>query len=114
MKKLLSFLCIGATGIFAFTGCIHTHETVYEDATRMKVEFESEQAAHTFYEALSKQPPANRNANTTHVSIPLVFEHTRTKTVTSNVTFNDAVRRADTNQDGKITELEAKIFAGQR
>jgi hypothetical protein len=25
--------------------------------------------------------------------------------------FNESVRRADTNQDGKITEREARIFA---
>jgi len=31
-----------------------------------------------------------------------------------NAAFNHAVRRCDTNQDGKITEQEARIFAEQQ
>jgi len=31
-----------------------------------------------------------------------------------NVVFNDAVACCDTNQDGKITEFEAEVFADNR
>lgn len=84
----------------------------------MKVEFESETAGRIFYETLS-QPAFHPSAgeSKTMVEIPIVFEHRRRVVTGPNVAFNNAVTQCDTNADGKITELEAKIFAnrhGQR
>jgi hypothetical protein len=46
--------------------------------------------------------------------MPFVLEVKRTGFMSENVLFNDAVRRCDTNQDGRITEMDARIFSGQK
>jgi hypothetical protein len=111
ITKLLATILCGAT----LCGCISNEQTVYRDVERTKVEFENETAARIFYEALSKQPATNaKQESTTEVCIPVVFSHKRHVISGNNLIFNEAVKRCDTNQDGKITELEAKIFAEQR
>src|SRR5688572_33406370 len=95
----------------ANTGCISTTKTVYNEPERLKVEFENDTAGKLFYETLSKQPRSNRSESKTDISIPIVFEHKHQVIEGTNVAFNDAVRRCDTNGDGKITELEAKIYS---
>ena len=102
-------------GLLALTvissGCISTTKTVYNEPERLKVEFENDSAGKLFYEALSKAPRSNRSESKTDISIPIVFEHKHQVIEGTNVAFNDAVRRCDTNGDGKITELEARIFS---
>jgi len=93
------------------TGCIHTTKTVYNEPERLKVEFENDAAGRLFYEALSRTPLPNRSESKTDISIPIVFEHKHQVIEGANVAFNDAVRRCDTNGDGKITEMEARIFS---
>jgi len=96
------------------TGCISTEQTVYQDQERVKVEFENDTAGRLFYEALNKQQSQRgRTESKTEVSIPVVFDHKRRVVQGESVAFNQAVRRCDTNGDGRITELEARIFAEQ-
>jgi hypothetical protein len=98
----------------ASTSCISTEETVYRSEPRMKVEFENDTAGRLFYEALSKMKSHGaRSESRTEIDIPLVFEHKRHVLEGDNWSFNEAVRRCDTNGDGKITELEARILAEQ-
>ena len=81
---------------------------------RVAVEFENELAGRVFYEALSKRPARKeREEEVTDVSLPVVFsvEHRRVRG--PNAGFNRAVRECDTNGDRKITEVEAKIWAGR-
>ena len=96
----------------AATGCISHHETVYRDVERMPVSFENDTAARLFYEALEHRRKSHSgNETRTEFQIPVVFDH-EVKTVTGpSVAFNEAVRVADTNRDGKITEQEARIFS---
>lgn len=99
----------------ALTGCISHDETIYRDEPRAKVEFENDAAARHFYEALSRAPSDRGKAeSTTEVHIPIVFEHKQRVVRGENIAFNEAVRRCDTNGDGRITELEARIFAEHR
>lgn len=98
-------------GAVFFCGCISQQETVYRDVDRTKVEFESEAAGRIFYQTLSKQGAVNRQERNTEVSLPIVFEHKRKVVRSENFQFNDAVSKCDTNRDGRITELEAKIFS---
>lgn len=94
------------------TGCIHTHETVVKDDTRVPVTFESDAAARVFYEALSRQPNGGQKQESrTQVSIPIVFDHERKVVTGPNRAFNEAVGRCDTNRDGVISETEARIYA---
>ena len=99
----------------ALAGCITHEETVYRDTERARVEFETDAAARVFYEAMTEHPvrrsPSESN---TEVKLPLVFEHKRRVVDGQNVAFNEAVALCDTNQDGRITEAEARIFAEQR
>ena len=96
------------------TGCISTEKTEYSDTERIKVEFENDTAGRQFYEALSKlQSRHGRSESKTEVSIPVVFDHKRRVVEGESVAFNRSVRRCDTNGDGRITELEARIFAEQ-
>ncbi len=95
-------------------GCISHERTIYEDAPRQRVEFENDKAARVFYETLSKNPPRRQSESKTEVAIPFVFDHKRRVVPGQNVIFNDAVAICDSNQDGKITETEAQIFADNR
>lgn len=99
----------------ALSGCITHEETVYRDAPRAKVEFENDTAARVFYEALSRSPSDHGNRESKNeVSIPIVFSYKERVVRGENAAFNDAVMRCDTNQDGRITEKEARIFADNR
>lgn len=93
------------------TGCISTSKTVYHDPERLKVEFENDTAGKLFYETLSRAPRGSRSESRTEVDIPILFEHKHQVIEGSNVAFNEAVRRCDTNGDAKITELEARIYS---
>ncbi len=96
-------------------GCVTHNETTYKDEPRVNVEFENDTAGRLFYEAFSKQGHRGDQYETnTEVSIPIVFEHKTRVVRGENAAFNSAVRRCDTNNDGRITEQEARIFADQK
>ena len=114
----MRILCDPSTLVLTVTllnaGCISTERTVYQEPERVKVEFENDAAGRLFYEALSKlESRHDRNESRTSISIPVVFEHKHRVVDGENVAFNQAVRRCDTNGDGRITEQEARIFAEQ-
>ena len=98
----------------SLTACISTKETVYREFERLKVEFENDAAARVFYEAFTKAPESRqRNEKTSRFVIPVIIDAQRTEKDSENAAFNAAVRRCDTNGDGKITEQEARIYAAQ-
>lgn len=114
MKRHLLVIPFAATTALLVSGCISHEETVYRDEPRAKVEFENDTAGRLFYETLSKSPKDGRHSeSSTEVSLPIIFEHKQKVVGGENVAFNDAVRRCDTNADGRITEQEARIFANQ-
>ncbi|EEF58411.1 hypothetical protein [Pedosphaera parvula] len=101
--------------LIACCGCINHDSTVYTNPDRVKVAFENESAGRIFYETLSKTSPTpNRRESNTSIEIPVVFSHHSHVVEGENVAFNNAVKQCDTNQDGIITETEARIFAEQR
>ena len=111
MKTIVS-LCLLTLAALLGNGCIATEKTNYRDEARLPVSFENETAGRLFYEALSKAGTQDgRRESKTEICIPIVFEHTQRTVDGENVGFNAAVRRCDTNADGKITELEARIYA---
>lgn len=115
MKTYLKASLLCAFAATSFCGCITHHETVYRDVPRVKVEFENETAARVFYDSLHARPMKHAGEDsTTKVEIPVIFEHSEHIVSGENEGFNAAVKLCDTNQDGRITELEAKIFADMR
>jgi hypothetical protein len=112
--KFTNCLATAALAI-VLTGCITHKSVVYRDVERVPIEFESDAAARLFYETLSRNNADKRySESTTTVSIPIIFENEEKTVAGPNVKFNNAVAACDTNRDGKITELEARIFANQR
>ena len=115
MKTMLVPALLLALGGLLLPGCISHEETVYRDTTRVKVEFENDAAARLFYETLSRAPDHHsRTESKTEVSIPVVFDHKQKVVDGTSRKFNEAVAICDSNKDGRITELEAKIYAEQK
>ena len=97
------------------SGCIHTKRTEIVDEVRLPVEFETEAAGRIFYESLSKRPARSNGAEeVTRVELPLVFSNERRVVKGDSSAFNQAVRECDTNGDRRITEAEARIWAGTK
>jgi hypothetical protein len=113
-NKILNGLALAVMGI-SLCGCITHNSVVYHDVERVKVSFESDAAARLFYETLTRNPTHQHySESTTTVSLPIIFEHEQKTVPGPNVKFNDAVATCDSNKDGTITELEARIFANQK
>ena len=92
-------------------GCISHQETVHRDGQRLPISFETDAAARTFYEAVEKiRESSTPTESKTEFHIPVIFSHKITTVNGPHQVFNESVRRADTNQDGTITEKEARIF----
>lgn len=102
-----------ALGLLAavLSGCISSETTSYQDVERVKVSFETEKAGRVFYETLSKvETKVTKEESKSSVNLILINLETRTVTG-PNKHFNQAVAMCDTDQNGKISELEAEIFA---
>ncbi len=111
MNRLSRILLPGVL-IALVAGCIHTNETVVRDESRLPIEFENDTAARVFYETLSKTSEfGEKTEKHTEVALPVIFSHEQKTVRGQNSGFNEAVRRCDTNQDGRVTEAEARIFA---
>jgi hypothetical protein len=112
MRRTIARLGSSAACALLFAGCITHESSVTRDTTRTSVQFENDNAARIFYEALSQGACRdNQGEATTKFEIPVVFEYKRHVVTGPNAAFNRAVELCDTNHDGKITEAEAKIFA---
>jgi hypothetical protein len=116
MIHTLQMLGCGAllSTVVLTSGCISSNRTTYREEGRAKVEFENDTAGRMFYETLSRmRGKRDKNESHTEVSIPIVFERKVTVVEGESYVFNEAVQRCDTNHDGKITEVEARIFSEQ-
>ena len=113
MKLRFPTLTILAASGLLVSGCITHHSTTYIEADRTRVDFENDTAARLFYETLNKHWSGNRSESSTKVEIPFIFESEERTLPSRNKEFNDAVAACDTNHDGRITEQEARNFAGQ-
>jgi len=111
MKPKILGYCLAAAFSLALPGCITHDETIVRDVERTKVEFENDRAARVFYEALADRKTGRTQESTTKVEIPVVFETKQRVVSGPNAAFNEAVSICDSNKDGRITEMEAKIFA---
>ena len=112
--RMIKYIGLIAMSGAMIAGCISHNETVTKDVERRKVEFENESAARIFYEALSHVPNnGTKSDKTSEFEIPVILDYKRHVVSGPNTAFNESVERCDTNRDGRITELEAKIFSAQ-
>ncbi|MFM8879287.1 MAG: hypothetical protein ACKOKG_09170 [Verrucomicrobiota bacterium] len=101
-------LLLGLAG----AGCISHQETIRRDEERLPISFETDAAARTFYEAVEKIRAASAPTESkTEFHIPVILSHKIPTVNGPHQVFNESVRRADTDRDGRITEKEARIFA---
>ena len=113
MLTIRTFLPVAAGVLLGAVGwgCISHQETVRRDEQRLPISFETDAAARTFYEAVEKiRESSTPTESKTEFHIPVIFSHKITTVNGPHQVFNESVRRADTNQDGTITEKEARIF----
>lgn len=101
--------------LMAAAGCVHTKRTEIVDEARTPVEFENELAGRIFHEAFGKLPNKGEgDEQVTRVELPLLFSDERRVVKGPAAAFNRAVRECDTNGDRRITEVEARIWAGTK
>jgi Ca2+-binding EF-hand superfamily protein len=84
--------------------------TRFEDETRAKPRFASTAAAQVFYDAYASVDSPMGNG-TISVSIAPPMPYWQTKKDTENKKFNAAIKIADANHDGNISEKEARAYA---
>ena len=90
------------------TGCI-TNRTI-KDEPRQSVAFASAHAAQTFYNTyLALNHPSETSKGDVSFGFPLPYHHYTVRT--ENLRFNDAIRSADTDHDGIISDAEADTYA---
>lgn len=110
MKRIIPGAVLA--GCLVLQACVTKESNVVRDGERARVEFENEAAAKTFFEGMEKGGYKTQETHsTTKFELPIVFEYRRNVTTGKNAGFNRAVEICDTNKDGKITEVEARIFA---
>lgn len=83
-------------------------EVIRGEEPRRPIRFESLEAAEVFNKA-TKDKSANLGG--THLGIPFITLYSKDRQLSDSAHFNDCVLRCDTDQDGTITLVEAKMFA---
>jgi hypothetical protein len=105
-----------ATTVFAVAllalvpGCLTLFsktEVVRGDEQRRPIRFENPQAAEEFNRAVKWKSKSMGGA---HLGVPFVTLYSKDRQLSESAHFNDCVLRCDTDQDGTITLVEAKIF----
>ncbi len=97
-----------SAAMILLAGCVT--RTSVKNEPRVDVRFADTQAAQTFYDAyLAKNHPSNQSNNTVCVTLPLPYHHAKVKS--ENARFNSAVKSADSDTDGTISDAEASAYA---
>lgn len=83
-------------------------EVVRGEESRRPVRFENTTAAEEFNDAVKGKSKASMGG--AHVGVPFVTLYSRHRQLSDSAHFNDCVLRCDTDQDGTITQAEARMF----
>jgi hypothetical protein len=108
--RLFSVLT-AVVGMTSLSGCLTVFsktEVIRSEEQRPAVQFESSKAASVFYEELDRR---SHTVGGSYFGIPFITLYAKETVVSDNAFFADQVRECDTNHDGLITELEARIYA---
>jgi hypothetical protein len=83
-------------------------EVIRGEEPRRPVRFENQETAETFYRAVKDR---SASLGGTYVGVPFITLYSKDRHLSDSAHFNDCVLRCDTDQDGTITLVEAKVFA---
>lgn len=83
-------------------------EVVRGEEPRRPIRFESQQSAEEFNQA-TKDKSAGLGG--TRLGVPFVTLYAKSRQLSDSAHFNDCVTRCDTDQDGVITLVEARVFS---
>jgi hypothetical protein len=101
---------LAAASLALLPGCLTLFsktEVVRGEESRRPIRFESQQAAEQFNDAVRWK---SKGLGGTHLGVPFVTLYSRDRQLSDSAHFNDCVARCDTDQDGVITLVEAKVF----
>ena len=113
MKKLMkkssvSIVVVLLAGLLS--GCVS--RAITQNEPRQAVHFASAQSAQTFYDAyLAHHYPSNYGGNTNCISVMIPLPYRQYHERTENVRFNAAIKKADADHDGLISDYEAAAYA---
>jgi hypothetical protein len=108
-RVLTAALAIAALSLLP--GCLTLFsktEVVRGDEQPRPIRFENETAADLFNKARRERSDYVGGAS---FGIPFITVYERDRKLSEIAHFNDCVARCDTDQDGVITVVEAKVFA---
>ena len=109
VRLLAAVLAIGALSLLP--GCLTLFsktEVIRGDEQPRPVRFENEQAAEIFNKVRKERSDYVGGAS---FGVPFITVYEKDRRLSEIAHFNDCVARCDTDQDGVITLVEAKIFA---
>ena len=112
LRARLAVAAFAVAPLTLLPGCLTLFsktEVIRGEEPRRPIRFENPEAAEAFNKAM-KDKPASLGG--TYVGIPFITLFSKDRQLSDSAHFNDCVLRCDTDQDGTITVVEAKIFAG--
>lgn len=84
-------------------------KVVEPSAERMPVDFESDEGMKAFVRQVAQRYPAERNAGGGYFGVPFLIGVSERRVLSENAHFNAAVRRADINGDGTLSDAELEL-----
>ncbi|MEL7240475.1 MAG: hypothetical protein AAGK78_16585 [Planctomycetota bacterium] len=112
-------LLTAATCVFALplAGCVvmsSKDEIVGADEPRVPISFESDVGFVTFHDAVRRYDTrSNRDLGESNVVIPLILASSTDKKLSYNAYYNRQIEMADVDQDGVLSDLEVRAYAGR-
>jgi len=111
LRARLAATALAVASLSALPGCLTLFsktEVVRGEESRRPIKFENAQAADEFHSAMKWKTKASMGG--AHVGVPFVTLYSRDRQLSDSAHFNDCVTRCDTDQDGTITQVEARMF----
>ena len=115
--KQLAYAVVTAAVALPLSGCLimtDNEKIVDADVPRAKVDFESEEGLVTFHNALRRNDnKGNRDLGESTLVVPFIIASNTEKTLGYNAYYNKQIEIADINQDGTLSDLEVRAYAGK-
>lgn len=98
-------------------GCLimsSNEKIVGVDDPRVPVDFESDDGFVTFHQAVRRHDTESaRRLGESDIAIPFILASSTERQLSDNAYFNRQVKSADVNDDGVLSDLEVRAYAGR-